>query len=517
MPTMSKRGKIVVLLLIIIGGFLLRLAGLYWGEAFHHASSGDEMAAYRVAMEFAAGQERAQYIGQPNFKGAKVPGPLWALFWLAGLKIGGSPASVCLLIIFLGTAVIYLVYRLAEKLLGPEYSLWAALFCATSPWAVHYSVGATNPLPMAFLAGLLYLSLWDVVVGEKSPKIFWVCLILTVMPQFHMMVIFFAPAVLLVLALNVSRVNWRWLVAGVVVSAALYIPYIVGDRRHGWENTRAILGGHLSPSFGVLKILILPVTNLSNLISSITGETLEDYRAFGDACFGSAWVLAAFNVVSLALAAAMVGCFLATFIRILRQHWRSPRAAFATAPAEVFIGLLFFLPLLLFILSFNNFSSRYMIIEFPLLFLLPALFVVRNLAKSRWRKPILATLLVMVVFNVYLTLASFCYQTKLIETGDRFLPSFQKMEEVRQRLKADAGPGNRIQIDQAPLLAEKKRWTAAGAVTLADYIDLRETYDPSGTKAQGVKTYRVLQATDNVATNDRVAYSGNGLVIVTAN
>jgi len=31
---MSKRGKIVVLLLIIIGGFLLRLAGLYWERRF---------------------------------------------------------------------------------------------------------------------------------------------------------------------------------------------------------------------------------------------------------------------------------------------------------------------------------------------------------------------------------------------------------------------------------------------------------------------------------------------------
>src|ERR1017187_3108336 len=205
MPTMSKRGKIAMLLLIIIGGFVLRLAGLYWGEAFHHASSGDEMIAYRVAMEFAAGQERAQYIGQPNFKGAKVPGPLWALFWLAGLKIGGSPASVCLLVILLGTAVIYFVYRLGEKPFGAGDSFLGGLFLAASPWAVHYSVGATTPLLMAFLSGLLYLSLWDVVVGEKSPKIFWVCLILAVMPQFHMMVIFLAPAVLLVLALNRSE------------------------------------------------------------------------------------------------------------------------------------------------------------------------------------------------------------------------------------------------------------------------------------------------------------------------
>src|ERR1700693_4654077 len=112
MPAMSKRGKTVALLLIMIGGFLLRLAGLSWGQAYHRASSGDEMDAYRVALEFASGQERAQYIGQPTFNSGHVPGPLWALFWLAGLKIGGSPASVCLLVIFLGTARVYLGYRL---------------------------------------------------------------------------------------------------------------------------------------------------------------------------------------------------------------------------------------------------------------------------------------------------------------------------------------------------------------------------------------------------------------------
>jgi 4-amino-4-deoxy-L-arabinose transferase-like glycosyltransferase len=511
---MSKGGKSVALLFIILGGFLLRLAGLYWGQAFHHASSGDEMDAYRVALELASGEQHAQYIGQPTFKGGHVPGPLWALFWLAGLKISDSPDSVCLLIILLGTATIYLVYRLAEKLLGPEYSLWAALFCATSPWAAHYSVGATNPLPMAFLGGLLYLALWDVVTGEKSPKIFWVCVVLAVMPQFHMMVIFLAPAVLLLLALNASRINWRWLVAGVIVSAALYIPYTLGEMRHGWGNTHAILTGHQNSSPGVLKALILPITDLSNLISSITGEKLADYRAFGDACFGSVWILATFNVLSLALAIAIIASFLVSFTRVIRNNWPSPRRAFAAAPAEVFIGLLFLLPLLLFIVSFSNFSSRYLIIEFPLLFLLPSLFVVRTPVKSRWRKPIVAALVATIVFNVWLTLASFSYQERLIETGDQFLPSFRKMEMVRQRLKADAGPGSRVQIDQAPLLAEKKRWTVAGVVTLADYIDLREKYDPTDAAAQSVKTYRVLQATDNIATNEHIAFAGNGLVIV---
>ena len=513
---MSKGGKAATLLGIILVGFILRLAGLIWGQAFHRPAGGDEMVAYRVALEYAAGEERAQYIGQPDFKGAKVPGPLWALFWQAGLKLGGSPDSVGFLVVLLGTAVIYLVYQLAEKLLGPEYSLWAALFCATSPWAAHYSACAFNPLPMAFLGGLLYLALWNVVTREKSPGIFCVCIILAIMPQFHMMAIFLVPVVLLILVLNSSRISRPWLAAGVLVSAALYIPYVLGEMRHGWENTRGIFAGHVKMSPSVLKIFILPITDLSNLISSITGDNLADYQVFGNTCFGSVWLLAAFNVLSLALAVAMIGSFLISFIRLVCNHWRSPRETFTAAPAETFIGLLLFLPLLLFLLSFTNFSSRYLIVEFPLLFLLPAIFVVRDLAGSRWRRPVVTALVVLTAFNVYLTLSSFHYQGTLIETGNRFLPSFQKMELVRQRLKADAGPCQRLWIDQTPLLADRPRWMAAGAIPLADYIDLREQYDPVASATHGVKTYRILEATDSVAIHERVAYAGNGIVIVAA-
>ena len=136
MREMSQRTKIAFLIGIMCLGFLLRLVGLYWGQAYHYAAMGDEMLAYRVAIDLDAGQERALYIGQPNFKTGKLPGPMWALFWLVGLKIGSSPETVCLMMIVLQTCVIYFVYRLAENIFGPEYSLWAAVFFATSPWPV---------------------------------------------------------------------------------------------------------------------------------------------------------------------------------------------------------------------------------------------------------------------------------------------------------------------------------------------------------------------------------------------
>jgi hypothetical protein len=282
---MSERTKITLLAGIIAAGFLLRLAGLYWGEGYHFSGITDELLSYRVALGLDAGEERAFYIGQPNFKSGKLPGPLWALFWLVGLKIGGSAEAVCVMMIVLNTIVIYLVYRLAENLLGPTYSLWAALFFATSPWAVHYSVGSWNPLPMAFFGALLYLALWDVVTRQNSRNIVWVCLLVAIMPHFHMMAMFVAPVVVLILWLSFWRLNRRWLVGGVLAAGLLYVPYILGEARHGWENTRKILMGRTEPSFAVLKIFTLPITDLSNLMNSTTGREFSAYRALGDACF----------------------------------------------------------------------------------------------------------------------------------------------------------------------------------------------------------------------------------------
>lgn len=514
MRRMPQRTKIAFLIGIICLGFLLRLAGLCWGQAYHYAAVGDEMLAYRTALDLDAGERRALYIGQPNFKSGKLPGPIWALFWLVGLKLGSSPETICLMMILLHTSVIYFVYRLAENVFGPEYSLWAAVFFATSPWPVHYSGTAWNPIPMAFFGALLYLALWNVVTQPNSRNIFWVCVLLAIMPQFHMMVVFIAPVVALLLWWSPSRLNKRWLAAGVLASVLLYVPYVIGDMRHGWENTRRILEGPVVTSFSVLKILTLPITDLSNLMSSVTGRNFSEYRVLGDACFGSFWVLAAFNALSLALSVVIISTFLIRVVRSLRGKWRTPRRAFAEAPAEVFVGSLLILPLVLFVSSFSNFNSRYLIVQFPLLFLLPALFMVSGLDGSRWRLPLRALMLLMIGFNIVFSMAYFNYQGTRIDTADYFVPTFRKMESVRQRLKEDAGANYRVCIDDSSFLKSMTKKYTQGVMDLAEYVDLRERYDPLALRARQVKIYHVRAATDPAETNQRVVCAVNGIALV---
>ncbi len=514
MREMPKRTRIAYLVGIMCLGLVLRLVGLYWGQAYHYASVRDEMLAYRVALDLDAGQERAFYIGQPNFKTGKLPGPMWALFWLVGLKIGSSPEMICLMMVILHTCVIYFVYRLAENIFGPEYSLWAAVFFATSTWPVHYSITAWNPIPMAFFGALLYLALWNVVTHPDSRKIFWVCLLLAIMPQFHMIAIFIAPVVVLILCWSPSRLNAKWLAAGVLASAGLYVPYVIGEMRHGWENTRRILHGPVVASVSVLKILTLPITNLSNLMSSVTGRDFTEYRILGDACFGSVWILGAFNALSLVLSVLIIGTFLIRLVQSLGGKWRSPKEAFASAPAEIFVGSLLILPLVLFVSSFSNFNSRYLIVQFPLLFLLPAVFMVRGLDGSAWRYPLRTLLLLTIGFNIVFNLAYFNYQGTRIATADYFVPTFRRMELIHQRLKADAGANYRVRIDNASFVKTMTKKYTEGVKDLAEYIDLRERCDPLAWHAPQVKTYYVRAATDPADANQRVVCAANGIAIV---
>ena len=130
----DPRTHAFLLIAIIVLGFLLRLYSLYAGQGYREFAIGDELEAYKVALELLAGVDYAWYIGQPNFSGGHAPGPMWTLFWLLTFKLGGFTFDGAMFIMLsLNTFVIYLVYRLANIFIGRDYALLAALLYATGP------------------------------------------------------------------------------------------------------------------------------------------------------------------------------------------------------------------------------------------------------------------------------------------------------------------------------------------------------------------------------------------------
>ena len=503
---MPKGQQILLLGLIIIVGLVLRLVGFHWGQGYEFNAIGDEIEAYQVGTQFLAGDQPSLYLGQPNFKHGKVPGPLWAMVWAAGVRLGGGPEAVILTMVVLNTVVIWLVFVLGKKLFDVTHGLWAALLLATAPWPVYFSVGCTNPEMMAFLGVLLYLALWSVVRQSKSPHIFGAIVVLAIMPQFHMFGIFLCPSVLLLLLLRRNELNWKWLAAGLMVAMLLYVPYVLGDAQNHWTNTRRIFGEGDKFSFGSFKALSTTVMSLTNLFESVISRRFADYKIFGDTICGSFYVLALFNALSIGLSALALGGFVVLLTRALKGQWRSLQQALAAAPAVVFIGIMVVLPLLLFIPTGASFNSRYVIVLYPLLFLLPAML----LGKTRHRRLILGAVVTTIIFNLWFCLAFFRYQDHRIARADYFIPSFRKLELVYQQIRVAAGANEQPHLVAVGFPADHDSLPTHGAETLVKYVNLRAQFDHPGTLRQ----MRVEPSASLVDNSGRVLYQDNGIAVV---
>src|SRR5207249_273020 len=132
----------------------------------------------------------------------------------------------------------------------------------------------------------------------------------------------------------------------------------------------------------------------------------------------SFYLLALFNAISLSLSVVFVGSFLRVFSNVIRQHWRHPRLAFQSSPQVVFTGMFLCLPNLILMFSGAPCFPRYAIVQYPLLFALPALFLVKARLTRPWRQLILGGVAVTMAFNIILAPAFFHQQGWFIEHAD---------------------------------------------------------------------------------------------------
>ncbi len=512
--TRGSRPHIMFLILAIAIGFLLRFYGVYAGQGYHYFAINDELSAYEYALSLLSGNEEALYLAQPSFAGGQAPGPVWTIFWVLLLKLGGNSVDGAIFwMAVVNTFTIYLVYLIANNFLNPRYALLTTLIYATAPWPIYYSVGVWNPLALALWGGLLFLSLWAVANHDHSRHIFWVCLVAAIIPQFHMVGVFYIPAILLILFLMPTRLSRRWFVVGVIAGVAVYVPYLVGEMYHDWENTRNILAKGTNFSFGVAKIISAPVTVLSSAPARWMTDGFAELKYFGDSYFGSYIVLVFFSLISFANSIVFLVSFLATLCRSLKGKWFSLKRAYRDNPVPLYLGILIVVPIVLFSLTGQNYASRYTILIFPLLFLLPAFFI-RNRTSIRAKRFWIGNITLIIIFNVYLIISFFSYQNYLIEHSNKFMASFRKLETLRRTLRTDAGDDVFIQVriaDDVNALPEANRKTKAA---VSQYMDIRQSF-VSHTKDSPKRKIYVLKLVENLRQSRQgVVYEGNGIAIV---
>lgn len=479
------RYRSALLLIIILLGLALRLCGLLWGQAYSYFGQGDGIDAYSVAVDFGRGESRAQYIGQPNYnEDSKLPGPLWTVFCFLGLRYGGSVYGILGAVLALNTVLIYLVYLLAARTMGPQAALWAALLFAVSPWPVYYSVGVYNPDVMAFLGAMLCLALWQTIQHDQSKCIAWVVLLLLASPQIHMSGLMLIPAVCLILFLSPTRLNLRWLTIGFAASLALYLPYIMGEMAHGWQNTHGMFSGKGRHSWDCLKVFSVPPGLFLNWVPQ-WARSMAEYREMTRACCGSYAIAVVLSLASLIMTVmAILGAFWR--VRSASQGTlRAPRECFRKSTGILFLAIMIALPLGFALASRKPFHTRYNLVLAAPMFVLAGMgcvawFEHSVAAGKRWlRWLFMASVLVTVCTNVWMIPSMYAYQGRMIEQGSSFLPSWRNLEQVYRALKLQAGSDHSVVVDDAAFLKELPLGPAVArnATLIRRYVSVRERED----------------------------------------
>jgi hypothetical protein len=511
---MPDKPLVFVILLLGLG---LRLTGLWWGQGYFYFGQGDAIEAYSVAVDYAQGDARAKYIAQPNFnERSKLPGPLWTMFCFAGLRLWGSMDGVMLELILLNTATVLLIWLLVERTLGSPASLWAALLTATLPTPVFYSVGVYNPEIMPFLGTLLLLALWEVTQHERSRHVFWIGLLLSAMPQFHMSGLSLLPTVVIVLVLADAGLNVPWLLGGIVAGLLIYVPYLLGDGAHGWQNTIGMFGGKGGRTWDSLKAITIPFNFLVNFQPQWT-HSFAAYREVGRACFGWFGLLLAFNILSMALAAGQgVGAF--QLVRAaVRGHWRSPRQMFRRSPGIIFLAVILIVPLFSALLSGKPFHTRYALVLLPAVAALAGAGTAQALRWPQFGKCMFAAAVLTTCVNVWFMPAFYLHQAREIAYGDLFVPGFRKLETVYQKLKTHSGGNRAIKVDDADYLRTLSPEDTAHreASLIRRYIVVREKETRSIEQDKNPPaSYKLCRTDEAPAVGAVVGFGGNGIALI---
>ena len=513
----SQRSAKRWLPLILLLAFVLRLLGLVWGQGYAYFCQGDGIEAYSVAVAYSKGEPKWRYLGQPNFnEKSKLPGPLWTLFCLGSMRLWGSIEGVMLVMLLLNTVAVYLTWLLAEWTIGPPASLWAALLAATLPSTVFYSVGVYNPDITPFLSGLLFLALWKTIQQKRSAHIFWVIFLLFVIPQFHMAATTLCGAVAVVLILSAVPLSWPWLAGGLVAGGLLYLPYVLGEMAHGWENTLGMTTGKGGYTWDALKAVTTPLNFMVNWVPQWS-RSPADYKEVGRACFGSFALTLAVNILSGAVAVGLTVAAVQLLTNAFRGFWRSPRQVFASTPGLIFVSLLLLVPLVAALVSGRPYHARYELPQLPALLVLVGAAATTGLKWTRWGAVFRYGLLITVCANIWFMPAFYHHQKSRIENGGLFLPSFRKLETVYQILKSKTGNERRVEIDDADYLRSLNKGDQAhrDIGLLRQYVNIREAEISRAGNSKLPPAVFKLYRSDAITPGDvNIAFQGNGIALV---
>ncbi len=189
-------------------------------------------------------------IGPPTSVGGMYLGPLYYYMMAVPMAVSWlNPIAAAVMVAFIGTASVGLVYLLAREWFGKVAALLAAILYSLSPINIIYSRSSWNPNPAPFFALIL---IWAINRYHQTKKGWWLLIqggAMAFLVQMHYLALILLGIVWILwgfeswwLRKDWKKLKqfWRWCLGGIGVFAVLMSPLLVFDIRHDWMNFKAL-------------------------------------------------------------------------------------------------------------------------------------------------------------------------------------------------------------------------------------------------------------------------------------
>jgi len=338
----------------------------------------DQAIALRIAHDILHGDIRT--VGLTSSSGAANP-PLYVYIVAAVVAIHHGLIFATQSVAILSVLAIALTYVLVRPRFGGTVALVAAAFFATAPWSVLYGRHLWQQDYLPFVTAVLLWVLFVVLERDRTRVAFLIPVLFVVAFQLNLSAVALIIPIGLLLAYRARDVDWRAVGAGIVIGLLSLATWLAHNAKHGFRDFRLIVDngrGHGGAAGGGAIEAIRQTIHLASAEgwTFVTGAQHET---------GAAWTLG--RVAGIAVLVLLLVGMLTTIVRVVRDG-RHPTVD--TARRALLVVWLVGLPLSYITSSRSGVGPHYLIITYPVSFLLAALGLADVAALLRRRAAIVA-------------------------------------------------------------------------------------------------------------------------------